>query len=41
MIDGSVNGRLANNPSLKAGACGIELMPPPLGGGREQTGQES
>ena len=51
MIDGPSPSKFSRDPSLslrliglramKAGACEIELMPPPLGGGREQTGQES
>jgi len=52
MIDGPFYPGLTHHPSLsamrtpplrmaeKAGACRIELMPPPLGEGREQIGQE-
>ncbi len=49
-MDGSSIVKLLRDPSLslrliglrpmKAGACGIASMPPPLGGGRGQTGQE-
>jgi len=50
MIEGSSTSRFSHDPSLslrligirpmKAGAPGGETMRPPLGGGREQTGQE-
>jgi hypothetical protein len=40
MVSGSATLRFSQYRSLKAGACGVESMPPPLDGGPEQTGQE-